>query len=844
MNKAPLSIFEFLAQSFRSLSRDWRSGELKLLMLALVVAVGAMTSVTFFADRMNQALTGQARQLLGADRVVVADQPINPQIEQNALLGGLRTAQTVNFPSMVSATAAPALVPQLASIKAVSKAYPLRGALSIIDELGAKPRLATDIPDPDTVWMDAQLQQALQLKLGDMITLGEKQFRFARLIALEPDRGANFMNFAPRLLMRLDNLAATELVQPASRVTYRLLLAAAAQDGANEKNVSQFASGLKLKAGQRMEDLEGGRPELRTTLDRARQFLALVALLTAVIAATAIALAARRFAERHLNGCAVMRAMGATSGLVARLMLFELLWIGLAASAIGCLIGLAGHSAFIELARRFIEIDLPSPSIWPALQATGIAIILLLGFAALPIYQMARVSPLRVLRRDLQAPPAAAWIAPAMGILSCAAMASWFTNDYRLAAVAMGGIAASAFVFAGLAIGLVYGVTALRNRLPEGTSTSVRMSLASWSRRKTGSVAQIVALGIALLALLLLTVTRADLLDSWRRASPADAPNRFVINIQPDQRDAVAAALTERGVKNAQLYPMVRGRLIKINGVAALGEGERAKRLLDREFNLSYMDAEPTHNKTIEGRWIDPKQPEVSVEQGIAQTLNLKLGDQLAFTIGSNEVTAKVVGIRKLAWDSMKVNFFMVMSSAVLADQAQTLISAIHVNSNSANQIGSMVQVFPNLTIFDTDNIVRQVQGVLNQISSAVEFLFLFTLAAGALVLYASQASARDERMREAGLMRALGASRKQLSTGLLIELGLTGALAGLIAGAIAMVIGSLLARIVFEFDLPLNWVILPIGTVAGAFCAWAAGWWALRGVVNSPPMQTLREVS
>ncbi len=828
-----------ILQSFRTTLRDWRAGELRLVVAAILVAVASISAVGFFVDRMRGALSEQATQLLGADLVLASDLPVTASVRERAAALRLRVASTVQFPSM--ALAGPKA--QLASVKAVSEGYPLRGALRVADGANMPDRAAVGIPNPGTVWVDPQLMQSLGLTVGAQIALGDASFVVERVLTLEPDRGASFVNFAPRVLLRDDDLDRTRLIQPASRVTHRLLMAG--EPGA----VELFRRELERSTarGQRVESLESGRPELRATLDRAERFLALVALLTALIAAVAIALATRRFAERHLDGCAVMRALGLTQARLATLLGLQLLWIGIAAGLAGVVLGWAVHFVLVAAIAPLMEMRLPMPTLWPALQAVASGLVLLLGFGGFPFLGLAGVTPLRVLRRDIGRRGAGAWMAACAAAAAFGALLLWFANDRMLAMVAIGGFAGGAVLFAAAAYAAVRSVGPLRRVLAgAGGSASLRLALASWSRRQGATVAQTVALAVGLMALTLLTVTRTDLIDGWRAASPADAPNRFVINIQPDQREELSGALLSQGVRAPELFPMIRGRLVTVNDRpvdASAFSDERARRLVDREFNLSYMEAEPGHNRTVEGRWLDPRAAEVSAEQGIMKTLGLTLGDTLGFEIAGETVQAKVTGVRKLAWDSMKVNFFMILSPALLSDRPQTLITAYHQAPGDDGLDGRLVRQFPNLTVFDTGNIVRQVQTMLEQVIRAVQFLFVLTLVAGVVVLYAALASSRDDRIREAGLMRALGASRRQLGRAQLWELGIGGAIAGLLAAAGALAIGSLLARQVFQFAYSPRWETLLIGMLCGAVVAIAAGWMGLRGVLASPPLATLREL-
>lgn len=824
--------------------RDVRAGELSLLVAAAIVAVAAIASVGFFVDRMASALSLQARQLLGADLVIAADNPLPEAFGVQALQRGLRTAVTVNFPSMAIAQTdgrdtAPAAL--LASVKAVTDAYPLRGEIRTAASELAPDEASLGGPARGTVWVDPALASGLSVRPGGRLQLGDATFRVERLITVEPDRGNNFVNFAPRAMIAHEDLASTGLIQPASRVTWRLMVAG------SPEAVAGFEAWLRpqLPRGARLETLEAGRPELRATLDRARQFLSLVSLLTALIAAVAIAVAARRFAQRHLDGCAVMRAMGITQGRLLAALLLQMLWLGLFAGAVGSAVGWIGHHALVSVAAPVITLTLPPASLLPAMQATAAGLLLLLGFAAVPLARLAVVPPMRVLRRDMGPPPASVWIGAGSALLAFCVLLLWLAGDLRLAGYAIGGFAVGAAAFVGVAWIAIRALAPLRHAVGRGSGrAALRVALASWMRRQSASIAQIAALSVGLMALLLLTVTRGDLLDSWQRASPPDAPNRFLINIQPDQRAEVERLLRDAGVTRTEFYPMVRGRLTAVNGRAVAAErlvDERARRLVEREFNLSYMDRMQPHNTLAAGRWIDPARPEVSVEAGLMKTLGLSIGDTVTFEIAGEPVTTAVVGVRRVAWDSLQVNFFMVMSAAALAERPQSWVTAFHLPDAQASLSATLLGRFPNLTVFDMSAIVRQVRGILDQVVRAVQFLFVFTLAAGVVVLYAALASSRDERVRETGLMRALGASRRQLQRAQTLELAATGALAGLLAALGAIAIGAVLAEQVFRFPFEPRWSAVPIAVAGGALLAVVSGWMSLRRVVDSPPLATLR---
>ncbi len=839
-----------LLLSLRLTRRDWRAGELRLLVAALAVAVGAVASVGFFVDRMRGALAQEAAQLLGADLVIGSDRPPEQALEAEAERRGLRIARTVVFPSMASAGG----LPQLAAVKAVSDAYPLRGRVRIErvppDAAGAAAASAPaagpataeppSAPGRGEVWLDPQIAKALGVANGGTISLGDAQFRVTGVIAFEPDRGAGFVNFAPRAMFSLADLEATRLVQPASRVRWQLLVAGEPPAVAAFEQWAQ----PRLARGQRIESLESGRPERRATLDRAERFLSLVALLSALIAAVAIGLASRRFAARHLDGCAAMKAMGLGQARLLRLLGLELGWVALAGAALGVALGWAVHFALVAAIEPLIDVPLPRASWIPALQALGVALVLVAGFGAWPFLRLAGVPPLRVIRREIAPAPASAWVAIALAAATFCALLFWFARDTRLALVSIGGFAGGALVFVAVAFAAVRLLEPLRRTRAVAGSPALRLAFASWSRRRALTATQTASIAVGLMALMLLTVTRNDLVDGWRRASPPDAPNRFLVNIQPDQGEAVRAALEAGGVRAPAMLPMVRGRLVTINGRPVKPEDyadDRAQRMVDREFNLSYAERMPSHNRIVEGRWFAPGAAEVSAEQGIMGTLRLAVGDELGFDIAGETVGARLTSVRKVAWDSMQVNFFMILSPAALGDRPQTLITAYHQPESSPGLDRELVRRFPNLTVFDTGNIVRQVQQMLDQVVRAVQSLFLLALAAGVAVLWGALASSRDERVLEAGLMRALGASGRQLAAAQLIELAFSGALAGLMAAAGSIAIGWVLAGQVFQFDYAPRWAALPAGIAIGTVLSLLAGWLGLRGVLRAPPLATLR---
>lgn len=833
--------------ALRMLRRDLRAGELHLLVAALVVAVAALTAVGFFTDRLRQSLEREANQLLGADLLLTSDHPWPQDMAVKAGEYGLAVVETRTFPSMVSLGRGDRLRTQLAEIKAVSAGYPLRGQLRIAPGVNRADAPANGIPAPGTIWIDERLATVLSAQVGDMLSVGTLALRVGSVLTLEPDRGLNFFSVAPRLLLNNADLMATGLVQPGSRITYRLLLAGETQSVSAFRSLAEKSIGR----GQRIEDAQNGRPEIRTALARAQAFLGLSALLTVVLAAVAIALASRRFMQRHLDSCAVMRCLGATQGLLLRVFLCQFALLGMFSAAAGCLIGFFAHFVLHAWLAQLLVTPLPLPGLLPALQGSVIGVMLLFGFSMPPLLQLKGVSTLRVLRRELSPgtlPSLSLLGGYALGFAVLAGLMFWVAGEIRLGAYVVAGFLLAMLLFAGAARVAIRIASLLRGRVRAGGRGGIgwRYGLASLERHSTASVVQIVALAMAFMALLLLTVTRNDLLEAWHQAIPLDAPNRFVVNIQPDQLDRVQRAFADEHLKT-EFSPMVRGRLARVNGVELAPESyedERARRLIDREFNLSYRLDLPAGNVVSAGRWFstgDDGRGVASVEEGLATTLGLKTGDKLEFVIGGEPVIVQVIGLRKLNWDSMRVNFFVLTPPAALASYPASWITSFYLAPSQADFVNRLVAEFPNLTVIDVAAVLQQLQSMTQRVSQAVQFVFLFTLMAGIVVLYAALASAAEERRYELALMRALGAQRVQLRGALLAELAVVGGLAGLIASLAAIAVGQMLAHAVFKFEVAVNLPLPLVATLGGAVLVTAAGWFAASRLLNVPPLDALR---
>lgn len=833
-----------LVLSIRMLRREWRAGELRVLAAALVIAVASVTSVGFFTDRVGRALAQQANMLLGADLALISDHPPDLDFEREALRRGLRTAHTLSFPSMVLHGERA----QLAEIKAVSRNYPLRGQLRVAQQPYAPDRASSAIPEVGTAWLDERLFKQLDAGAGAGMEVGKSHLAVSAVLTQEPDRAGVLFNIAPRLLMNIEDIPATGLIQEGSRISYRLLVAG--EVGAVE--IFRAWAAVRLKRGERLEGVSDARPEIRAALARAERFLGLAALTSIILAAVAVVMATRRFMARHLNNCAVMRCLGAQQRLIFRLYLVQFFLLGMLASLIGCVLGYIGQMVLALRLGSMVSTELPLPSMLPAIQGILTGMVTLLGFSLPFLQQLKHVPALRVLRRELGPPGRFSLIGFALGLAGISGLVLWQAGDAKLGGYVLAGLGAAILVAALLALLLIRALSGIRLQASASRrfhiSASLRYGLANIVRRAGGSVAQVSAFSLGMLMLLLLTVVRGDLMQSWQSTLPADAPNRFVINIQPDQAQPLREFFRERRIVSPALYPMVRGRLLAVNGKpVAAGEypDERAQRLVEREFNLSWSDRLPDDNQLVAGKWWagdGHNAAQLSVEEGIAKTLGIKLGDELTYGVGGATFNARVTSLRKVNWDSFRVNFFVVASPGVLEKFPASYITSFHLPDAQGGLLDEMVKVFPNLTVIDVAAVMNEVRTIMDRVAGAVEFVFLFTWLMGFTVLYAAIAATRDERVYETAILRTLGASRRQLLAGLFAEFAGIGMLAGLVAALGASGTSYTLSTRILSLPYVFNFWLLPVGMLAGAVVIGVAGIAGCYSVLNQPPLQTIRD--
>jgi putative ABC transport system permease protein len=823
--------------ALRLLAREWRSGELRVLVIALLVAVSGISAVGFFVDRMERAMESRASVLLAADLLVTSRDVIPEELERKANRLGLETARTLTTRSVVVTGDNMALT----EVKAVTPGYPLRGELREAQSAFGEDQAATSIPSAGTAWLEGRLLATLGLEVGDAFNLGAQSFVIDRVITVEPDRGGDLFSIAPRVMINMADLAATSLVQPGSRVRHRLLFAGPGPLVTNWRGELSE----QITDNMQIQGVRTARPELRRALERAGQFLGLAALVGVMLAGAAIAVSASRHADRHLDTAALMRCFGAQQATVVRIYGLQLVMLALGAGLVGSLLGYLGQFGLAELIGGLVVKDLPAAGVTPVAAGMAVAIVTLGGFGVPPLARLRNVPPARVLRRDLGGVPLPAWAMYGASFVALSLIAWWQAGYWLLAALVVGGTLGTLVTLALGALALVKTATLMRSRLgPAG-----RFAIAGLSRRKAASVVQVVAFGLGMLALMLLALVRGSLLDEWRNALPDNAPNFFLINIAPDEVDSLSAFMVERGIEPAEFHPFIRARITALNGEPFDSEtfdDPRAKRLGAREHNLSFSTEKPGHNEIVDGQWWDTSPSasaaEFSVEARIANTLNLKLGDKLTFHVAGVDVEGTLTSTRTVDWESFKINFFFIGHPDLLQGQPSTYATSFHLDPDKRQVLADVVRQFPSVTVMDVDSLMTQVRGIMNHASTGIEYVFGFTLLAGLMVMLATIQSTLDDRRRESAVLRTLGARRKLLVNALLIEFALLGALAGILSGVAANAVAIVIADQIFGFSLSMQPQMLLIGVVVGSIGVAFAGYLGTRSVLNQPPLWTLRE--
>lgn len=818
----------------RLLARDWRSGEVVVLVAALVVAVAAMSAVTFFTDRVRGAVAQQAGEALAADLRIESINPLSPDLESAAQRHGLRTAAVVSFRSVVAVGDSTSL----ADVRGVSSAYPLRGTVEVADRLGAAPHAIEGAPPRGEVWAEPSLLARLGADVGDEIEVGSLRLRVTQTLEFRPDEGWRFMEIAPTALLNLDDVYASGLLAPGSVAEYEALYAGDAGP------LAAFRAEIEptLRPQDDIEDFRDGRPEVRASVSNAERFLVLSALVSVLLGGVAVAMAARRFVARRLDAAALMKCLGAKQREVLRLNVVQLLALVLVAAVVGSALGFVAQFGLTALLADFVEAQLPPPSPSGAVLGPLTALAVAIGCALPPLLQLGGVPPARVLRNDIGPPPLRYTTIYGVAAAAVTGLMYVLFGDWELIVYLLAGAVATFFVlyFAGRLL-----VVALQ-RLRGGVGVAWRYGIANVARRGRESSVQVVAFGIGLMVLLLLTSVRTELMTEWQATLPAEAPNHFLINIQPDERAGVAATLVEGGLAEPMFTPLVRARISHVNGRPAAeypALTERGRNELEDETNLTWAAELAEDNEIVSGVWWtgEPQMPELSLEEELRQAIGLQLGDEITYAIGGESLTVRLTSSRLVHWDSFRPNFFMVLSPGAIEQFAHTYITSAYVAPERRDVTVDLVRRFPGVSVLDIGAVLEQVRRSMDRAALAVQYVFMFTLAAGIMVLLAAIQSTRDERLFESAVLRTLGARRSVVLQGVAAEFTALGVLAGTLAAVGAAVIGYVLATQLFELEYAPGAMLWVGGLVVGAAVVGISGTLAVRSVVNESPVATLR---
>ena len=820
--------------AMRLMIRNWHSGEQRILVSALVIAVSASTAIGFFTDRLGRGMANQSADFLGADLTLVSPRPVNTDWLREARAEGLQAIETLEFASVV--VSGEALL--LSSVKAVQDGFPLRGTMRTAPAPFAPDADTSELPRPGEAWAAPRLLTNLGLKVGDPVEVGSHTLTITRVITFEPGQVGNPFGISPRLLMRMEDVPATGVVQPGSRLKYQYLFAG------REVDVAVFRNGLQGRLGPSHElvGVKEGRRAVGSALERAERFLGLSVLAAIILAGVAVAMAARRYSERHFDMSAMLRCMGASQRDLLALYLPQLLVLGLAASAVGCFLGWVAQFGILYLLADLLPAAPSTPQAWPVLAGFATGLVILAGFALPPVMRLKGVPPLRVLRRDLLPMPSRAWLVYGAALCAIVAVMWRYTDSWPLTlSVLAGGVALVALLGLFALLLLLLG-----RRFNARVGVAWRFGLNNLWRRRRSSINQILAFGLTLMAMAVVALVRTDLLTAWQQQLPADVPNHFAINILPDQVEAFGAFMQQAGIETAQLYPMVRGRLVEINGTSvrkAVTKEARNDNALNRELNLTWTTELQEDNSILDGRWWQPDdtgKPFVSVESKLAKRMGINMGDELSFAVGEQRFTAKVTSIRNVKWDSFRPNFYMVFPPKVIHRFPATYMTSFYLHKAEKPVLREMVARYPAVTVLEMDKVIEQVGRIFRQVTLTVEYVLVFTLLAGFAVLFAALQASQDDRLYEGALLRALGGSRRQLRSGHLAEFSALGGLAGLLAAMGAECLTWVLYSEVLHLEYSFQWPVWLAAPLAGALLIGAAGYWGTRAVVERSPMLLL----
>ena len=823
----------FLA--WRLLARDWRAGELKILLLALVIAVASMASIGLFTQRINGVMLDQSGQFLGANLLLQSPVSSDESIQKHASNQQLNSSNAIAFSSVIVANDEF----QLSHIKAVDEHYPLLSKIKIADKLYGEDREIEHGPAEGEVWLAPRLFGLLGLKLGDEIELGETSLRVTAVLKHDPGQASSFVTIAPRLMMNILDIKKTAVIQPGSRVTYLTGFS-----GALDKR-KDFEKWLtpRLSPSQSLVGGTEGSQAVSSAMDKAEQYLSLASMLSVMLSGIAIAMAANRYGQRHFDQSALMRCMGASQKTIIQIFSMQLLLIGVIGSLLGCLVGFVAQEGLIIILKDFLRPDLPLPGIMPLFNGFISGLVTLTGFSLPALLRLKSVSPLRVLRNDITPLPMSSWFVYSLALTSIVVLMWWQSGQLQLTLLVVFGVIITVAMLFVLSLVLMF----LSRLLLMFLSGPWKTGLQQIVRNKKENQLQMLAFGLSLMILMTILLLRTDLLNRWQGQLPDKAPNHFVINIQADEVEQVQNYFSSKGIKTEGLYPMVRGRIVKINNqdvYKAVPNKSKLDAALKRDLNLSWANKIQANNKLHEGLWWSPDdtgQPLISIEKGLASRLAVNIDDSLTFKIADKSITAVIKNIRTVQWDSFQPNFYIVFPDNVINEFPVSYISSFYIDASQKKILNNLINEFPTLTVLEIDAIMEQVKSIMEQVSTAVEYVMLFVLFAGMMVLIASMQASMDERINTTVMMRVLGAKKSFLKKTQLAEFSLLGLFSGLLAVIGTEAIAYLLYNKIFDLEFELHLWLIVSGPFVAVLLILMVSWFYMKKVTEQSPLKALK---
>ncbi len=874
-------VSNLLALAMRLLWRDWQGGELRLLFVALVLAVTSVTGIALFTDRLESALLLESANMLAADRIVSGRGDLPEEVLEEGQNRGLRTATTLSFTSMAFSDSGNLLV----AAKAVSENYPLRGEVIIAEEAFTRGAPIASGPPPGEAWLESRALPALDLEVGDSVFVGEAELRVGKIIITEPDRAGGSMldNAGPRLMLHMDDVEATNVVQLGSRVSWRYLFA-----DDELSNLDDFEEWFRAREEWRgrfyIRDVRDESQEVSDALDRAESFLLLGSLFAVVLAGVAIALTAKRYSERHYDYVAILKTLGCTSGQITFIYISIQVMLALVAIVLGFVLGYLVHQGILQLLQSLLLVTLPPASQQPYVIGALTALICLLAFALPPLLALRETPPLRVLRKDISQQTFSEKLPYGFGILGTIFLVYWYSQDFVLTSVLVSSVAGIAIFLS--VVSYLFLQSSGSMGMKAGNAWKLAMTAAR--RRRTQNVLQVMVFSVTIMSLLILTLLRTDLIDEWQAQLPQNTPNHFMMNISRDQIEGIENFFVQNGIEGNAFYPLISARVTRINGElpsqtgdmddddeesgsltenAALqdvdldpevaqalapegvgGEAEnqeqgtRVRGRLSRR-QVTWADDVPPDNLVTAGDWWDGETGAgyVSIEEEYASWLDLEIGDRLEFEINQEVVFAEVSSFRSVRWDNMQPNFFIIFSPGTIDHLGGTYLSTALMEREQKILLNDLIRLFPTMVVIEIDALIEQIQTIISQVTSAIELISVLVLVCGALVLLSCVNATLDERFRENAILRTLGAGQKLILSSLMIEFAFIGLIAGLIATIGAEASLFYLQEEIFEQEFSFHYWVWPLGPLLGMLIIGGLGVASTRGVVRISPLNVLR---